>query len=72
MPLPAINISAVVGVKGVHLTARSTVCQPEVNTAVDDLIWSDDGSSRLALIQGRAGVNTKCVSDARRRIQFIV
>jgi len=34
------------------------VGQPEVNTAADDLIWSDDGSSRLALSQDGAGANT--------------
>ncbi len=53
-------------------TTRCAVCQPEVNTAVDDLIWSDDGSSRLALSQSQAGGNTKSVSEACWHIQFIM
>lgn len=56
--------------KELHLPARCAVCQPEVNTVVDDLIWSDDRASRLALSQDGAGVNTD--SEAGRHIQFIM
>lgn len=52
-------------------TTHCAVCQPEVSTAVDDLIWSDDSSSRLAFSQDRAGRNTKSVSEACVHMQFI-
>lgn len=50
-------------------TTHCAVCQPEVNTAVDDLIWSDDSSSELALSQDGAGVPMK---HAGIYIQFIM
>lgn len=73
MPLLAINILAGVGshLKKFTCTTHCAVCQPEVSTAVDDLIWSDDSSSRLALSQAGAGANSKRVSEARWHIQFI-
>lgn len=45
-------------------TTNCAACQPEVNTAANDLIWSDDSSSRLAFSQNSAGENAKSVSEA--------
>lgn len=45
---PVINISPLLDVIGRGSPAPPTSCQPEVGAAADDLIWPDDGSSRLA------------------------